>query len=111
MGEHQRDAARFSYADRRYPAGSGSDRMPMTRFPNADAGREARAADAVRGIWAGAVGHLFRGRFGNHTATFNFVDAQVAAEPSTPSSWRPPEATWGRFLEPVPPLIITVSSR
>jgi len=27
MGEHQRDAARFSYGDHRYPVGSGSDLM------------------------------------------------------------------------------------
>ena len=76
----------------------------MTRFPNADAWRQACAADAVLGTWAGPWTISFAVTSGNHTTIFNFVDGQVAAEPSTPAFiLAAPEATWARFLEPVPP--------
>jgi hypothetical protein len=76
----------------------------MTRFPNADAWRQACAADAVLGTWAGPWTISFAATSGNHTTIFNFVDGQVAAEPSTPAFiLAAPETTWARFLEPVPP--------
>src|SRR5947199_1074318 len=76
----------------------------MTQFPNADAWRQAGAADAVLGTWAGPWTISFAVTSGNHTTIFNFGDGQVAAEPSTPAFiLAAPEATWARFLEPVPP--------
>src|SRR5271156_2568474 len=41
---------------------------------------------------------------GSDTTVFNFVEGQVAADPGTPAFiLAAPEATWARFLEPVPP--------
>ena len=75
----------------------------MTRFPYADAWRKACAADAVLGTWAGPWAICFAVTSGNYTTIFSFVDGQVAAEPSIPAFiLAAPEATWGRFLEPVP---------
>jgi hypothetical protein len=83
----------------------------MTGFPNAFAWRAACAADAVLATWAGPWALCFAIKSGSDATIFNFVEGQVAAEPNTPSSWRPPEATWSRFSNPFRRVIITVSSR
>jgi len=76
----------------------------MTGFPNADVWRKACTADAVLGTWAGPWGVCFAIRSGSDTTDFNFVEAQLAADPGTPAFvLAAPEATWARFLEPVPP--------
>ena len=66
--------------------------------------REACAADAVLGTWAGPWAVCFAVRSGSDTTIFNFVEGQIAADPGTPAFiLAAPEATWARFLEPVPP--------
>jgi hypothetical protein len=76
----------------------------MTAFPNAAEWRKACAADAVLATWVGPWAVCFAIRSGNDTTIFNFVEGQVAADPGTPAfTLAAPEATWARFLEPVPP--------
>jgi len=76
----------------------------MTGFPDAAAWRAACTADAVLGTWAGPWAVCFAIRSGSDTTIFNFVEGRVAADPGTPAFiLAAPEATWARFLEPVPP--------
>ena len=76
----------------------------MTGFPNTTAWQEACAADAVLATWAGPWAVCFAVRSGSDTAIFNFVGGQIADDPGTPAfTLAAPEATWARFLEPVPP--------
>src|SRR5580700_7803848 len=76
----------------------------MTGFPNADVWRKACTADAVLGTWVGPWGVCFAIRSGSDTTVFTFVEGQLAADPGTPAFiLAAPEATWARFLEPVPP--------
>src|SRR5947207_2971436 len=76
----------------------------MTGFPDAAVWRKACTADAVLGTWAGPWAVCFAIRSGSDTAIFNFAEGQVAADPGTPAFiLAAPEATWARFLEPVPP--------
>jgi hypothetical protein len=78
--------------------------LAMTAFPNAAEWRKACAADAVLATWVGPWAVCFAIRSGNDTTIFNFVEGQVAADPGTPAfTLAAPEATWARFLEPVPP--------
>ena len=76
----------------------------MTGFPNTVAWQKACAADAVLATWAGPWAVCFAVRSGSDTAIFNFVGGQIADDPGTPAfTLAAPEATWARFLEPVPP--------
>ena len=76
----------------------------MSVFPDAAAWRNACAADAVLGTWAGPWAVCFAVASGNDMTVFNFVEGRGAAEPRTPAFvLAAPAATWARFLEPVPP--------
>src|SRR5258708_4946073 len=76
----------------------------MTGFPNTAAWRDPCAADAVLGTWAGPWGACFAVTLGNDTTIFNFIEGQIAGDPGIPAfTLAAPEATWARFLEPVPP--------
>jgi hypothetical protein len=76
----------------------------MTAFPDGSSWRKACAADAVLGTWGGPWGVCFAIRSGSDTTVFNLVEGQIAADPRTPAFiLAAPEATWTRFLEPVPP--------
>src|SRR5271170_5281908 len=76
----------------------------MTGFPSTTAWRGACAADTVLGVWAGPWAACFAVTSGSDTTVFNFVEGQVAADPGTPAFiLAAPEATWARFLEPIPP--------
>jgi hypothetical protein len=76
----------------------------MTGFPNAFAWRAACVADAVLATWARPWAVCFAIKSGSDATIFNFVEGQAGADPGTPAFiLGAPEATWGRFLEPVPP--------
>jgi len=76
----------------------------MTGFPNAFAWRAACAADAVLATWAGPWAVCFAIKSGSDATVFDFVEAQVAADPGTAAfTLAAPKTTWSRFLEPVPP--------
>ena len=76
----------------------------MTAFPDGSSWRKACAVDAVLGTWAGPWAVCFAIRSGNDATVFNFVEGQIVADPRTPAFiLAAPEATWSRFLEPVPP--------
>src|SRR5689334_15519121 len=76
----------------------------MTGFPNAFAWRAACAADAVLATWAGPWAVCFAIKSGSDATVFDFVEAQVAANPGTAAfTLAAPKTTWSRFLEPVPP--------
>src|SRR6476646_10172699 len=76
----------------------------MTGFPDGSSWRKACAADAVLSTWAGPWGVCFAIRSGNNTVVFNFIEGQIATDQKPPAfALAAPEATWSRFLEPVPP--------
>ena len=76
----------------------------MTGFPNAAAWQDACAADAVLGNWAGPWAACFAIASGSDATVFNFDDGRVAINAGMPAfTLAAPEATWARFLEPVPP--------
>ena len=55
----------------------------MTGFPNAFAWRAACAADAVLATWVGPWAVCFAIKSGSDETVFDFVEAQVAADPGT----------------------------
>jgi len=76
----------------------------MTGFPDATLWRAACAEDAVLGLWAGPWAICFGVRSGSDTTIFAFAEGEVAVGSGTPGFiLAAPEATWARFLEPVPP--------
>ena len=76
----------------------------MTGFPDGFSWRKACAADAVLRTWAGPWSVCFAIKSGNDTTVFNVVKGQIAADGKPPAfTLSAPEATWARFLEPVPP--------
>src|SRR5215469_2651201 len=76
----------------------------MTGFPKAAAWRDGCAADAVLGNWAGPWAACFAITSESDAAVFKLVDGRVTANSCEPAfTLAAPEATWARFLEPVPP--------
>ena len=87
----------------------------MTGFPNAFAWRAACAADAVLATWAGPWAVCFAIKSGSDATIFNFVEAQVAADPGTAAfALAAPKTTWSRcpgFSNPFRRATITASLR
>ncbi len=76
----------------------------MTGFPDAAVWREACAADAVLGNWAGPWAVCFAIASGRGTTVFNFAEGRLAADSGAPVfTLAAPETIWAKFLEPVPP--------
>jgi hypothetical protein len=83
----------------------------MTGFPNAFAWRAACAADAVLATWAGPWAVCFAIKSGSDATIFNFVEAQVAADPGTAAFTLAAPKTGPGFSSPFRRATITASLR
>ncbi|MGE0224216.1 MAG: alpha/beta fold hydrolase [Acetobacteraceae bacterium] len=76
----------------------------MTRFPGADAWRNACATDATLAAWAGPWSACFAVESGSDRTVFTFADGRVAAADQNPAfTLSAPESVWGKHLQPIPP--------